>query len=112
MNIGRVVLTISLLVVAGLGLWFALASWDDANKVAAISSALAAVAAVGVAVWAAWRPQSTGRSVRVSDTGKARGNRAVTGVSGKADAIGGSVQVKGSGDATASDDAITGVELD
>ncbi len=112
MNVGRVVLTISLLVVAGLGVWFTLASWNDANKVAAISSALAAVAAIGVAVWAALRNPSADRSITVSHTGKARGKRAVTGVSGTAEAAGGSVRVKRTGDATASGDAITGVQLD
>ena len=112
MNAGRVVLTVSLLVVAGLGVWFALAGWDDANKVAVISSAVAAVAAVGVAVWAAVRTPSADRAVTVSDTGNAHGKRAVTGVSGKADAVDAPVRVERTGDATATGDAVTGVQLD
>jgi hypothetical protein len=62
-----------------LGVRFAVASWDDANKVAAVLSALGAVAAV-----AGRRP---GSSLRVRKSGKAAAEpdgRAVSGFAGKA----------------------------
>ena len=110
MTVGRVVLMITCLVVAGLGAWFAVASWDSANKVAVVASALAAVAAVGVAVWAGLRTGGTGGRIVVSDTGDATagsGGRANTGVRGRPDA---SVRVKRTGKAQAGGDANTGVE--
>ena len=70
-------------VVAALGGWFAVARWDDANKVAAVLSALGAVAAIGVTVWAALRTPPSGSSLVVSDTGRAvagPGGRAITGI--------------------------------
>ena len=45
--------------------------WDDANKVAVVVSALAAVAAVGVAIWAALPTSLSGKVIRVSRTGRA-----------------------------------------
>ncbi|MFD9733570.1 hypothetical protein [Umezawaea sp. NPDC059074] len=102
---GRAVVVITCLVTAGLGVWFAVASWDSANKVAVIASALAAVAAVGVAVWAGLR---TGGRIVVSDTGDATagpGGRANTGVRGAT-----SARVKRTGNARAGGDANTGVE--
>ncbi|MGX7827879.1 hypothetical protein ACTG9Q_22605 [Actinokineospora sp. 24-640] len=100
--------------VAGLGGWFAVARWDQADRVAAIVSALGAVAAVGVAVWAAVRaPQ--GASVRVSRTGDAtaHGGQANTGVSGEARHLAGPVVAEKTGDAAASGDgdANTGIRL-
>lgn len=117
MNAGRVVLIISCVVVAGLGVWFVVARWDQANKVATAVSALAALAAVGVAVWAGLRPAPSRRSLMVSDTGRATaqdGGRAITGVSGKANRVDGRVRVERTGDAKASGggDAITGAQLD
>lgn len=110
-------IVISCVLVAGLGVWLAMARWDDANKVAAIASALGAVAAVGVAVWAAVRRPQSQKSLTVSDTGRAianYGGTAITGVSGRADHSERSVQVKRTGNATASGDgsAVTGVHLD
>jgi cytosine/uracil/thiamine/allantoin permease len=106
MSLGRVALVITCLVVAGLGVWFTVAKWDDANKIATVASALGAVAAVGVAIWAAMRT-SSGTSVRVSDTGQATGTNANTGFRGKTD---GSVTVKRTGSAKASGgDANTGI---
>jgi hypothetical protein len=115
MNAGRVVLVLTCLLVAGLGGWFAVARWDEANKVATMASALGAVAAVGVAVWVALREPGPRGSIRVSRTSRAaagKGGRANTGVRGNAvDA--GSVRVEHTGDAEAiGGDANTGVQLD
>lgn len=110
MNLGRVAVIVTCAVVAGLGVWFALARWEDANKVAAMASALGAIAAVGVAVWAAVKAPGAGGSVRLSDTGKATagpGGSANTGVRG----VRGNVRVKRTGDAQATNgDANTGIE--
>ncbi|WP_199561993.1 hypothetical protein [Micromonospora deserti] len=54
-----------------------MARWDQANQVAAVVSALAAVAALGVAVWSAL-PSSAG-AVRVSKTGTATAQGAGSG---------------------------------
>ncbi|MDQ3886022.1 MAG: hypothetical protein M3308_03155 [Actinomycetota bacterium] len=117
MNVGRAALVMTCLVVAGLGVWFAVAQWEQASRMATVASALGAVAAVGVAVWAALRGPVGGRwgSVRVSDTGKAtagRGGQANTGVRGKV--AGTRVRVKRTGDADASGggDANTGFRPD
>jgi hypothetical protein len=101
MNTGRVVLLVTCLVVAGLGGWFAVARWDDANRIAAFASALGAVAAVGVAIWAALRTTSSG-SIVVRRTGRAESYGGP-----------GSVRVEDTGTA-ASDggDANTGARLD
>jgi hypothetical protein len=111
MNTGRVVLLVTCLVVAGLGGWFAVARWDDANRIAAFASALGAVAAVGVAIWAALRTTSSG-SIVVRRTGRAEsyGGSANTGVHGR---VSGSARVEDTG-AAASDggDANTGARLD
>jgi hypothetical protein len=95
----------------------AVARWEDANKVASVASALGAVAAVGVAVWAALRTQPPCKSLTVSDTGVATadsGGQAVSGVSGKANRVDGPIRVTRTGDATASGsgDAVTGAQLD
>jgi hypothetical protein len=116
MSTGRVALLVTCVVVAGLGTWFALSRWDDANRIATVASALGAVAAVGVAVWAAFRAPAPERSVTVSDTGNATatgGGKAVTGVTGRGESVG-TVRVERTGDAKSSGDgdAVTGVELD
>jgi len=113
MNTGRVALVVTCVVVAGLGTWFAVSRWDDANRIATVASALGAIAAVGVAIWAALRTPSPQKSITVKDTGTASGRKAVTGVIGKADSVG-TIRVERTGDATASGDgnAVTGVELD
>ncbi|CAM3959184.1 hypothetical protein KIPE111705_33505 [Kibdelosporangium persicum] len=112
-NAGRIVLIVSCLLVAGLGVWFAVVRWEDANKIATAASALGAVAAVGVAVWAALRTPPARKSVKVSNTGDATadsGGRAITGVVGNA----GHVRVTRTGDAKASGggDAVSGAQLD
>lgn len=118
MTTGRIALLVTCMLVAGLGVWLAIARWDDANKVATSVSALGAVAAVGVAVWAVKRAPKTGGSIVVSETGRARATsqgNAVSGVSGEAgrDDVG-SIRAERTGDAEASGggDATSGVRLD
>ncbi|XVQ06497.1 hypothetical protein ACQP1W_27990 [Spirillospora sp. CA-255316] len=101
--------------VAGLAAVLGMLRWDQANKVATSVSALAALAAVGVAVWAAVSRPNRG-TVRVSDSGNAtagRGGTASTGVRGPADGRAGDVVVERSGDADASagGEASTGADL-
>jgi hypothetical protein len=119
-NTGRVVVVVTCVVVAGLGAWFAVARWDEANRVATVASALAAVGVVGIAIWAAVRTPAASpgpaRSVTVSDTGNATadaGGRAVTGLTGTPGAAS-SIRVRRTGDARTSGegDAITGAHLD
>nr|WP_052478710.1 hypothetical protein [Kibdelosporangium sp. MJ126-NF4]CEL20161.1 hypothetical protein [Kibdelosporangium sp. MJ126-NF4]CTQ97386.1 hypothetical protein [Kibdelosporangium sp. MJ126-NF4] len=112
MTAGRVILILTCLVVAGLGGWFVLAQWDVANRAATVSSALGAVAAVGVAIWAALRT-NTGNTVRASRTGNATARRngsANTGV--RLGEASGRVRADRTGDATASDggSATTGID--
>jgi membrane associated rhomboid family serine protease len=116
MKAGRVALVITYVVVTALGVWFAVASWDDANRVAAVLSALGAVAAVGTAIWAASSSRRPGGSLRVRTTGRASaepGGKAISGFSTNARSFSGSVTVTGTGDATASGDghAVSGVEI-
>ncbi len=108
---------VTCVLVAGLGMWLTLARWDDANKVATSVSALGAVAAVGVAVWAVVRAPRSGGSIVVSESGRASATSegsAVTGVSGKASVDIGSIRAERTGDAEASGggNATSGVELD
>lgn len=115
MTKGYVALLATCSIVAGLGVWFAVARWDDANKVAAVASALGAVASVGVAIWAVQREPQPRRSVLVSHTGRATTNssgNAVTGYSGTANGEG-SLRVEYTGDAhvDGNGDAVTGVDL-
>ncbi|GAA4365627.1 hypothetical protein GCM10023088_11240 [Actinomadura verrucosospora] len=114
MSNGRWVLVATCLGVTVLAVVLAVLEWDRANKLATSVSALAGVAAVGVAVWAVLA-RSSRAQVRVRDSGRAvatRGGRASTGVRSPAsepsDAI-----VEHSGDAEASDNgqASTGVDL-
>ena len=110
---GRIAIVVTSVLVAGLGGYFAVAQWDNANRVATVSSALGAVAAVGVAVWAATRTVDT-VSIAVTGTGNATaGKRGVanTGVRGLVD---GAVTVRDTGDAKATrgGEANTGVQPD
>jgi hypothetical protein len=102
-------------VVAALAVVMVVLRWGDASKVAVTVSALAAVAAIGVAIWAAL-PLSSGVGIRVSRTGRAvaaGGGRANTGVSGPAGSLPRDVQAEQTGDAEASNggDANTGIQL-
>jgi pyruvate/2-oxoacid:ferredoxin oxidoreductase beta subunit len=117
MTTGRAVLIMTSLLVTALGVWFAVARWDSANRLATIVSALGAAAAVGVAVWAALRAPQPRRSVVVSDTGPAvadSGGAAITGMSRKTDSDDAAVRVERTGRADASDggDAVTGIQID
>ena len=105
---------ITCLLLAGLGGVFALTQWDRASRIATVVSALAAVAAVGVAVWAA--PPRSGATVRVSNTGEAIagvGGRANSGLTGRVGELKGPVEVEATGRADASNggEADSGMRL-
>lgn len=89
-------------VLAGL---FCFLTWDRANQVAGLVSALVAVLALGVAVWTVTTGSSSG-SVRVSNTGaataKGPGSRANSGLVTSGDARG-EVIVEQTGDASSED---------
>lgn len=105
-------LVVTSLAVAGLGGWFALAQWDQANKIATMTSAIGAVAAVGVAVWAVLRGPGV-RSVRAMDTGTATataGGSANSGIRGKPT---GQAQAERTGNARSEGgDANTGIRIE
>ncbi|MGC3862330.1 hypothetical protein ACPSM1_19330 [Micromonospora chersina] len=114
MKLDRWILVITLVVVAGLGFWFSVARWDDTSKIASVLSALAGVAAVGVAVWAALRGTATSAEVTVKDSGNASSDSGDTntGMRGKAAPAGLSVKIKNSGDADSRNGSSnTGVHL-
>ncbi|KJY26503.1 hypothetical protein [Streptomyces sp. NRRL S-495] len=79
----RVVVGVTGLAVGVLAGVFCFLSWDRANQVAGIVSALVAVLALGVAVWTVMAGTGGG-SVRVSETGsataKGQGSRANSGL--------------------------------
>jgi hypothetical protein len=108
------VLVVTCVVTAGLGGLFAVSQWDQASRVATVVSALAAVAMLGVGVWAAL--PGSGAAVRVSDTGPATaglGGTAVSGLTGPAAGLRGEVEVDGTGaaDASGGGDATSGIRL-
>ncbi|WP_394815821.1 hypothetical protein [Streptomyces gibsoniae] len=139
MNARRLVLIVSCAAVAGLGVLLAVLRWSRADHVASVVSCLAAVAAVGVGIWAALpaRPARTGADpagatdpagapdperrlvIRVSDTGSATagpGGRANSGVvAPKRDGSpSGEITAERTGDAHASrdSDANSGIRWD
>jgi len=112
----RVILIVTCLVVAGLGGVFALMSWDETSKIATVVSALAAVAAIGVAVWTAMPHHGSPPvgAVRVSNTGRAAAHgdgTAVSGVRGPATSVSRQIEVDSTGTAETSGggDAVSGV---
>jgi hypothetical protein len=110
MNVGRIVLYVTCAAVAVLCGGFALLNWDIAVRWATVIAAVAAVAAIGVAVWATIRGPS---GVQASNTGSATvgpGGKANTGIRGKVE----SAKVNNTGDAKAGKDgeANTGITLD
>ena len=112
----RVAAVVTCVMVAGLGVWFVLA-WAQADRLAMVVSALAAVATVGTGVWAAVRERGSGGSIRVSGTGKATAGRdggANSGVRGGTLGGRGWMRVKNTGNADASGggDANTGIRWD
>jgi hypothetical protein len=115
MDARRIVLIATAGVVAVLAVTLVALRWDSANEIAVVVSALAAVAAVGVAIWAAL-PAGSGKGMRISRTGRATagpGGRANTGVSGPAGSLPDSVIVDRTGDADAASggDANSGIQL-
>lgn len=115
MTVRRVVLLVTALVVAVLAVVFVVVRWDDANRIATAASALGAVAAVGVAVWAALPAGRRGPSAHARRTGAARAvgsSYANTGVTGSGGGHDASAVGTGDADAAAGGDANTGVRLD
>ena len=99
----RAAILVTCLVVGALGATFAFNQWDQADRIATVASALAAVAALGVAVWAALPGNSPGH--RAGNTGSATarglGSRANSGVTGSSTIAGPAVADR-TGDAQAS----------
>ncbi|MGH3176679.1 MAG: hypothetical protein ACRDPF_22805 [Streptosporangiaceae bacterium] len=101
-------------VVVVLAAIFMVVRWDTANELAVVISALAAVASLGVAVWAAL-PAVSGRGIRAIRTGQATvgaGGEANTGYKGPSGVQPGEITVDRSGDASAPEggSANTGIE--
>jgi hypothetical protein len=116
MNLRRVVLLVTVLAVGGLLAWLSVVKWDSASKIATVVCALGAVAAVGVAIWAALPASGLPKGIAASRTGKAAARRdgsATSGVRGPAGSAGGPIRADRTGDAEASDggDATSGIRL-
>jgi hypothetical protein len=116
MKLQRLVLAVSCLVVAALAVLFVVLQWERANKVATVVSCLAAVTAVGVAIWAALPGRGGRVTMKVRDAGRAtsgQGGTASTGIKGPAAQFTGDISVERTGDADASTggDANTGIQL-
>jgi hypothetical protein len=115
MSARRMVLMATAGIVAVLAALLLLLRWDNANKIAVVMSALAAVAAIGVAIWAAL-PAVSRKGVQVSRTGRATAGpdgRANSGVSAPAGSLPDNVIVDRTGDADAGNggDANSGIQL-
>lgn len=117
MTMRRVVISVTAGVVTALAVALIVLRWNEANKIAVVASALAAVAAVGVGLWAGLPVMSSTRSqARVSRTGQATAGpsgHANSGVMGTSGSLPDDVRVTKTGDADASDggDANTGIRL-
>ena len=108
----RIVLIVTCVLVAALGVWLALAQGKGGNEIATAVSALAAVAAVGIAIWAALRGSPGETLLKASRTGKAttQTGNANTGVSTKAGSAG-TGKAERTGDAkSAEGNANTGIQ--
>ncbi|MDI1460677.1 hypothetical protein QEZ54_06850 [Catellatospora sp. KI3] len=114
MNARRLVLMITLFGVAATALLLSLVGNDHLADASAVVSALAAVAALGVAAWAALPGRRAG-GIRVSDTGPAEARGSGSAVSGVTAPAGrsGEISVRGTGRAEAADggEATSGVRL-
>lgn len=115
MTTRRLVVVVTFVVVAVLGAVFAVSQWDHASRVATVASALATVAALGVAIWAAL--PGSGRTARVvrsgSATARGQGSRANSGVTGRAAQAGQDMASRtGNARAIGGGTANSGVELD
>jgi hypothetical protein len=112
MTARRVVIVLTCVAVAALGAVVTVTRWEYANRIATIASALATVAAVGVAVWAAL--PGSGAGVRASRTGNAtargRGSRANTGLTGPPASGPAVADRTGDAEATGGGSATTGVD--
>ncbi|TDQ00688.1 hypothetical protein [Labedaea rhizosphaerae] len=106
----RIALFVTCAVVLALGVTFVFVSTDAGNRLATIVSALGAVAAVGVAVWAALLERP--RGVVVSGTGKATAGPSGTANSGYRGPANESLEVRDTGDASGDGGANTGVQID
>jgi hypothetical protein len=114
-SIRRLVLLLTALVVAALAAFFAWVGLDQSGRIATVLAGLVAVAALGVAVWAALPGDHSSR-VLVSHSGPARARKrgiATTGVSGTVP-LARPVEVEHTGLAEASEggEATSGVRLD
>ena len=117
MNSRRIVLLTTCLAVAGLGLWLTVTKWDSASKIALVVSTLASVAAVGVALWAAWPSSRPASGARASRTGKAlaRGSGSATsGIVAPVQEAPGLLEADrtGDADARAGGEATSGIRLE
>lgn len=117
MRMRRVAILVTGVLVAGLAAAFAVSGWEQADRVAAVASALTAVGALGMGVWAALPraqrdtgpdtrpgtpPIGTATAIRTgAATASGPGSTANTGVSGAA-ATPGPVRANRTGDARAS----------
>ncbi|MEU8419669.1 hypothetical protein AB0C15_02180 [Micromonospora sp. NPDC048835] len=107
----HVVLVVSGLLVAVLATAFVVLGWDSADRIATAVSALAALAGVGVALWAALPTAQSGVHVGQTGTTRARGtgyaNSGIDAPAGDATPM----EVHRTGDATAGDgaQAISGI---
>ncbi len=115
MGKGHWVLVITCSIVAALSASLFLLQWEQANRLATSVSALAGLAAVGVAVWAALRPAARSSCVTVRDSGAARARgigRANSGIRLQGGSNPRDLRVRGSGDATASNGgwAVSGID--
>jgi hypothetical protein len=63
------------LLAAALGVWLAVVRWEDGDKIATSVSAVAAVAAVGVSIWAALHASRKQATLVASRTGNATTRR-------------------------------------
>jgi hypothetical protein len=111
----QLVLFVTVLAVAALSALFAWLGQGEAERLAILVAGVAAVAAVGVAVWAAL-PGGRSAGVRVSHTGHARASKggiATSGVSGTGRSAG-PVEVEHTGSAEADEGgkATSGIHLD
>jgi hypothetical protein len=70
----QLILVMTALIVAALAATFAWVGWDQADRIAIVVAGLVAVAALGVAVWAAL-PEERSAGVGVSHTGLARASK-------------------------------------
>lgn len=117
MTARRWVLAGTAVAVAVLATIFVLMQWESANKVATAVSALAGLAAVGVAVWAGWSAaagdSTTLRVIRTGSATASGGGNSNSGLVGKAGNLPDHLVVNQTGDAKASGngDANSGIRL-